>query len=147
MASHLARENALSGACCHAESKGFPPRPWPPLPFHEHSQRMLTPVAHEPYDGLVTIDRLRARRGEILQLAERHGVRNVRVFGSVARGDDRLDSDVDLLVDVQPGRSLLDVIGFEQDLSDLFERRVEVLTDGGLSPHLERRILQEAASL
>lgn len=95
----------------------------------------------------MTIDRLRAHRSEILELAARHGVRNVRVFGSVARGDDRPDSDVDVLVDVAPGRSLLDVIGFEQDLSDLLERRVEVLTDGGLSPYLQRRILQEAASL
>ena len=87
------------------------------------------------------------RRGEILALASHHGVRNVRVFGSVARGDDAPNSDVDILVEVEPGRSLLDVIGFEQDLADLLRCRVEVLTDGGLSPHLQRRILEEAASL
>ena len=63
------------------------------------------------------------------------------------RGDDRTDSDVDLLVEVEKGRSLLDVIGFEQELSELLGRRVEVLTDGGLSPNLERSILVEAASL
>ncbi len=63
------------------------------------------------------------------------------------RGDDRKDSDVDLLVEVENGRSLLDVIGFEQELSELLGRRVEVLTDGGLSPNLERNILIEAASL
>jgi uncharacterized protein len=95
----------------------------------------------------VSIEQLRARRGEILALASHHGVRNVRVFGSVARGDDAPNSDVDILVEVEPGRSLLDVIGFEQDLADLLGRRVEVLTDGGLSPHLQRRILEEAASL
>jgi len=95
----------------------------------------------------VTIERLRAQRDVILALAERHGVRNVRIFGSVVRGDDRPDSDVDVLVDVGPGRSLLDIIGFEQDLSDLLRRRVEVLTDRGLSPRLQHRILQEAAPL
>jgi len=63
------------------------------------------------------------------------------------RGDDAPNSDVDILVEVEPGRSLLDVIGFEQDLADLLRCRVEVLTDGGLSPHLQRRILEEAASL
>jgi hypothetical protein len=95
----------------------------------------------------VSIDELRARRSEILSLAAHYGARNVRVFGSVARGDDRADSDIDLLVDVEPGRSLLDVIGFEQDLSELLGRRVEVLTDGGLSPYLQQQILAEAASL
>jgi predicted nucleotidyltransferase len=95
----------------------------------------------------MSIERLRTRRGEILALAARHGMRNVRVFGSVARGDDRPDSDIDLLVDVEPGRSLLDVIGFEQDLGQLLERRIEVLTDGGLSPYLQQRILEEAAFL
>lgn len=95
----------------------------------------------------MTIDRLRAHRGEILALAARHGMRRIRVFGSVAGGDDRPDSDVDVLVDVEPGRSLINVIAFEQDLSDLLHRRVEVLTDGGLSPHLQQRILLEATSL
>lgn len=95
----------------------------------------------------MSIEELRSRRSEILSIAARHGVRNVRVFGSTVRGDDRTDSDVDLLVEVEKGRSLLDVIGFEQELSELLGRRVEVLTDGGLSPNLERNILVEAASL
>lgn len=63
------------------------------------------------------------------------------------RGDDRADSDVDLLVEVEPGRSLLDVIGLEQDLSELLGRKVEILTDAGLSPYLQQQILAEAASL
>jgi uncharacterized protein len=71
----------------------------------------------------------------------------VRVFGSVARGDDRADSDVDFLVDVEPGRTLLDVIAVEQDLHELLGRNVTVLTDGGLSPYLRQRILAEAAEL
>ena len=82
-----------------------------------------------------------------LELAARHGARNIRVFGSVARGDDRPDSDVDLLVDVEPGRTLLNVIAFEQDLQELLGRRVDVLTEGGLSAYLRERILGEAASL
>jgi hypothetical protein len=80
-------------------------------------------------------------------MAARHGARNVRVFGSTARGDARSDSDVDLLVSVEPGRTLLDVIALEQDLEALLARRVEVLTEGGLSPYLKERILNEARAL
>ena len=95
----------------------------------------------------MSIDELRSRRHEILSMAARHGASNVRVFGSVLHGDDRPDSDIDLLVEVEPGRSLLDIIGLEQELGQLLGRRVEVLTVGGLSPYLEQRILAEAASL
>jgi uncharacterized protein len=84
---------------------------------------------------------------EILDIAARHGARNIRVFGSVARGDNRSDSDVDLLVDVEPGRTLLDVTALEQDLQELLGRRVDVLTKASLSPYLQQRILAEAASL
>src|SRR4051794_5460832 len=94
----------------------------------------------------MSIDEVRSRRQEILSMAARHGASNVRVFGSVLHGDDRPDSDIDLLVEVDPGRSLLDIIGLEQDLGQLLGRRVEVLTVG-LSPYLEQRILAEAASL
>ncbi|HKC54935.1 MAG TPA: nucleotidyltransferase family protein [Vicinamibacterales bacterium] len=93
------------------------------------------------------LESLRRYRGEILDVAARHGARNVRVFGSVARGDDHEGSDVDVLIDVEPGRTLLDVIALEQDLQQLLGRNVEVLTDGGLSPYLQQRILAEAASL
>jgi uncharacterized protein len=93
------------------------------------------------------LDALRRLRGEILDLAARHGARNVRIFGSVARGDDRADSDVDFLVDVEPGRTLLDVIALEQDLQSLLGRHVSVLTEGGLSPYLQQRILAEASAL
>ena len=93
------------------------------------------------------IDSLHAHRQAILALATQHGARNVRVFGSVARGEDRPDSDVDLLVDVEPGRSLLDVIALQQDLEVLLGRPVDVQTDAGLSPYLQQRILAEAATL
>jgi hypothetical protein len=99
------------------------------------------------YHASVTIERLRAHRPAILEIATRHGVRNVRVFGSIVRGDARPNSDIDLLVDVAPGRTLLDVIALEQDLEHLLGRPVDVLTDGGLSPYLQQRILAEAAAL
>jgi uncharacterized protein len=69
------------------------------------------------------------------------------VFGSIARGDDYQESDVDFLVDIEPGRTLRGVIALEQDLLQLLGRKVEVLTEGGLSPYLQQRILAEAASL
>lgn len=97
--------------------------------------------------SVMSLEELRSRRHEILSVAARHGASNVRVFGSVARGDDHHDSDIDLLVEVEPGRSLLDVIGLEQELAELLGRRVEVLTVGGLSPYLQQRILAEAAAL
>ena len=90
---------------------------------------------------------LRSHRRAILEAAARHGARNVRVFGSTVRGDDGPKSDVDFLVDIEPGRSLLDVIALEQDLEELLGRQVEVLTDGGLNPYLQERILTEAQAL
>jgi len=90
---------------------------------------------------------LNEHRAAILAIATRHGARNVRVFGSFARGDARPDSDIDLLVDLEPGRSLLDHVGLWQDLEELLGRRVDVVVDGGLSPHLEERILAEATPL
>jgi uncharacterized protein len=95
----------------------------------------------------MTIETLQAHRRTIIDLAARHGARNVRVFGSTVRGDARPNSDVDLLVEIEPGRTLLDVIALEQDLETLLGRPVEILTDGGLSPYLEKRILAEAAVL
>jgi hypothetical protein len=93
------------------------------------------------------IDSLRARRDEILRLAARYGARNVRLFGSIARGEETPESDIDLLVDMEPGRSLLDLVGLWQDLEDLLQCRVDVLTDGGLSPYLQDRIHAEAVRL
>ena len=92
----------------------------------------------------MTIDQ---NRDEILRIAARHGARNVRVFGSVARGDDRAGSDVDLLVEMEDDRSLLDLVGLEQDLEQLLRRRVDVLTDASIHPELRLRITAEARAL
>lgn len=88
-----------------------------------------------------------ARRDEILALARRHGATNVRLFGSVSRGDDRIDSDVDVLVSLSPGSTLLDHVALQQDLEELLGRPVDVVVETGLSPHLRDHILAEATAL
>jgi uncharacterized protein len=90
---------------------------------------------------------LQQKRTEILQIAEHHGASNLRVFGSVARGDDIAASDLDLLVDMEPERSFLDIVGLSQALEELLERRVDVLTDASLHPALRARILAESRPL
>jgi hypothetical protein len=69
------------------------------------------------------------------------------VFGSTVRGESDTSSDVDLLVEMEPGRSLLDLVGLWQDLEELLGTHVDVLSDGGVSPHLRERIYAEAISL
>lgn len=96
----------------------------------------------------MTIERLLAeKREDIFRLAAARGAWNVRVFGSVARGEAKEDSDIDLLVDVEPGRSLLDVVGLWLDLQALLGRKVDLLTEGGVNPHLREVILSEARPL
>lgn len=90
------------------------------------------------------LELLRRRRLEILALAARFGATDVRVFGSVARGQDREDSDVDLLVRFERGRSLLDHAGLELALQQLLGRQVEVASEGGLRPRYRDRIMAEA---
>lgn len=90
---------------------------------------------------------LATERNSILRLAELHGARNVRVFGSVARGDATRESDVDFLVDMEEGRSLLDLVGLWQDLQDLLGMQVDVISEGGISPYLRAKILAEAVTL
>jgi predicted nucleotidyltransferase len=90
---------------------------------------------------------LQQKRNDILRIAAQHGARNLRVFGSVARGDDHAQSDVDLLVDMDPDRSLLDMVGLGQNLEELLDRRVDVLTGASLHPALRDRILAESRPL
>ena len=96
---------------------------------------------------MTTIDLLKARREAIIQLAEQYGAHNVRVFGSVARGEAGPTSDIDLLVEMDQGRSLLDLIELSQELEGFLDCKVDILTDEGLSPHLEQRIHAEAVPL
>jgi len=84
------------------------------------------------------------KKKEIREIAAKHGARNVRVFGSVARGDARPDSDVDFLVDMEPGRTLLDLGGLLMDPRDLLGREVDVVTEHRLKPRTPDRVLKEA---
>lgn len=90
---------------------------------------------------------VREQREAILSVVARHGARNVRLIGSVARGEAGASSDVDLLVDLEPGRSLIDLAGLLADLRDLLGRDVDVVTEAGLYWLLRRRILREARPL
>ena len=82
-----------------------------------------------------------------MQLAAKHGARNVRVFGSVARGEADQRSDVDLLVDMDPGRSLLDLGGLLTDLRELLGCPVDVVTEKGLRRRIRERVLKEAVPI
>ncbi len=90
---------------------------------------------------------LKAKREEILRIAAQHGARNLRVFGSVARGDAGADSDLDLLVDMEPGRSLFDMGGLLMDLQDLLGCTVDIVSERGLRPRIRERVLSEAVPL
>ena len=96
---------------------------------------------------MVTLRTLREeKRAEILRLAQTHGARNVRVFGSVVRDDNREDSDVDLLVEFDPGKTLFDLIGLKLDLEILLGVTVDVVTPNSLR-YVRDRVLAEALPL
>ncbi len=90
---------------------------------------------------------LNERRAGILRVARAHGARAVRVFGSRARGEAHPGSNLDLLVELEPGRSLLDLVAIKQDLEDLLGREVDVVTEAGVSPYVRARILRDAVPL
>ena len=90
---------------------------------------------------------IETHRAEILAMAERNGLRDVRVFGSMARGDADETSDVDLLVTLPPGTSGLAIFGLEMEVEKLLGRPVEVLTEGCLYHMIRDRVLREAKPL
>ena len=111
---------------------------------------------HQCHDSVVayskklpmTLEEVRSRYGaQILAAAERRGARNIRVFGSVARGDQRYDSDIDFLVDFDPGRSLLDLTGLWLDLEMVLGCKVDVVSSRGLKPRLASEVMRDAVSL
>jgi hypothetical protein len=90
---------------------------------------------------------LRKQRDQIISVAARHGARNVRVIGSVARRQDDAASDIDLLVDLDGGRSLLDHAALIADLQSLLGQKVDVATERGLRPAVRGRVILEAEPL
>jgi hypothetical protein len=90
---------------------------------------------------------LQDKREEILRLAARHGALNLRVFGSVARGEARPESDVDFLVEAGPNRTFFFPGGLIADLEDLLGRKVDVVTEKGLHWYIRERVLKEALPL
>ena len=90
---------------------------------------------------------LEAKPEDVLKIAARHGARNLRVFGSVARGEADSESDLDLLVEMEPGRSLFDMGGLLMELQDVLGCKVDVVSENGLSPRIRTRVLGEAVPI
>ena len=96
---------------------------------------------------MATKDLLELKREEILCIAARHGASNVRVFGSVARGEAGPESDVDLLIELEPGRTLLDHVALLQDLEDILSLKVDVVNERALHHCIRDQVLREATPL
>ena len=90
---------------------------------------------------------IKNKRQDILRIAAEYGVQDIRVFGSVARGQSSADSDLDVLVKLNPGYSLLDLIAIKQDMEDLLGCGVDVVTEAAISPYIREEVLKEAVSL
>ncbi len=90
---------------------------------------------------------LAGRRDEIIDIASKYGARNVRIFGSRSRGPGGPQSDLDVLIDLDADRSLLDIVAIKQDLEDMLRIKVDVLTEASLSPYIRTHVLQEAVNL
>jgi len=93
------------------------------------------------------VEFLKTKRDEILSIAAKYGAHNVRIFGSVARGEAKSESDLDVLVELEPGRSLMDHAELILDLQELLGCKVDVVTEKGLRSRLRERILAEAITL
>ena len=92
----------------------------------------------------MTFDLLREKRGEILRICEKYGARNVRIFGSVARGEADKASDLDFLVELEPGRTLFDLGGLQYELEQALGCPVDVVTPRGLKARIRERVLRRA---
>lgn len=96
----------------------------------------------------MTLEELRrTRREQVLRVAAKHGARNVRIFGSAARGEDSPESDIDVLVDLDPDRTLMDLGGLLMDLRELVQVRVDVATEEMLRPEIRQSVLADAIPL
>ena len=96
---------------------------------------------------MITRQEIDAKREEIERIAKHHGASDVRIFGSVARGDATESSDLDLIVRFEPGRSLLDHGGLLMDLRELLGVKVDVIDEEAMQPRFRERVLREAVPL
>lgn len=96
---------------------------------------------------MTTLAELRKKGRKIQSISAKHGIIRLRVFGSVARGEQNGQSDLDLLVGMAPSRDLIDLISFAQDMQTAFNTKVDVVSEDGLSSHLRDKILAEARSI
>ena len=94
-----------------------------------------------------TDELIKTRRSDILALARKYGAHNVRIFGSVARGEARPDSDIDFLVEMEPGRSLFDLGGLLYELRSLLGVEVDIVTENGLRSRIREQVIHEAIAL
>jgi predicted nucleotidyltransferase len=92
----------------------------------------------------MNICEIKEKREDILRIAKKYGAYNIRIFGSVVRGEAKQDSDLDILVDLEPDRSLLDHAGLIIDLQETMNCKVDVVTEKGLRPRIRDVILKEA---
>ena len=96
---------------------------------------------------MITPELIRQHRAAILCLAQRYGAHDIRIFGSVARGDATAASDLDLIVRFDPGRSLFDHGGLLMDLQDLLGVKVDVIDEEGMRPRFRQHVMKEAVAL
>lgn len=90
---------------------------------------------------------IKNRREEIINIAQKYGAKNVRVFGSMARGEESAESDLDIIVEMEHGSSLLDIIAIKQDIEELLGRKVDVVTEASISPYIRDAVLKGAVNL
>ncbi|HET9237453.1 MAG TPA: nucleotidyltransferase family protein [Oligoflexus sp.] len=96
---------------------------------------------------MTPLEKIKAHRQEILDIAKKYGASNIRIFGSVARGEARPDSDYDFLIELEPGRSAFEIGGLLMDLQDLLGAKVDIVTDKGLNKHIREKVLKEAIAV
>lgn len=96
---------------------------------------------------MALLDELIAHRAEIYAIAAKHGVEDIRVFGSVARREEQENSDIDFLVRMEKGKSLLDLVGFKLDMEDFWHCSCDVLTDNSVHWYIREQVFKEAQLL
>lgn len=95
----------------------------------------------------MTLNDLRKEREHIKKIAQKHGAGNIRVFGSISRGEEGPDSDIDFLVDFEADRSLFDLVGLKLELEELLGYKVDLVTEGGIHRLISSRVMKEAVPL